>query len=92
MNDQLIACDMLSGVKANIKCMAAALTETATPDVHQTLERHLQKALQFHQQLTQFMMQKGWYQPYDVDQMIQADFQQSEQLQQSLNQTQYYGR
>lgn len=88
MNDQIIASDLLSGVKAGIKSTAAALTETATPEVHHTLEQQLQQGLQFHQQLTQFMMNKGWYQPYDVPQMIQSDLQQTTQVHQSINQGQ----
>lgn len=91
MNDQLIANDLLSSVKASIKSTASALTETATPEVHRTLEQQLQQGLRFHQQLTNFMMQKGWYKPYDVQQMIQGDLQQTQQVHQQLGEsTQYH--
>ena len=43
MNDQLIASDLFSSVKASIKSTATALTETATPEVHRTLEQQLQQ-------------------------------------------------
>lgn len=87
MNDQLIASDLLSSVKASIKSTAAALTETATPEVHRTLEQQLQQGLRFHQQLTNFMMQKGWYKPYDVQQMIQGDLQQTQQVHQQVGES-----
>lgn len=90
MNDQIIATDLLNGVKAGIKTTASALTETATPEVHRALEQQLQQGLRFHEQLTQYMVHKGWYKPYDVSQMIQGDFQQSQQIHQSINQTGQY--
>lgn len=90
MNDQVIAADLLNSVKAGIKTTASALTETATPEVHRMLEQQLQQGLRFHEQLTQYMMHKGWYKPYDVPQMIQGDLQQTQQLQQSLHQTGQY--
>lgn len=90
MNDQLIASDLLGAVKASIKSTASALTETATPEVHRTLEQQLQQGLRFHQQLTNFMMQKGWYKPYDVQQMIQGDLQQTQQIHQQLGESMQY--
>jgi similar to spore coat protein len=84
LDDQLIASDLLSSVKASIKSTASALTETATPEVRRTLEQQLQQGLNFHQQLTNFMMQKGWYKPYDVQAMIQGDLQQTQQVHQQL--------
>lgn len=90
MNDQLIASDLLGSVKASIKSTASALTETATPEVHRTLEQQLQQGLRFHQQLTNFMMQKGWYKPYDVQQMIQGDLQQTQQIHQQLGESLQY--
>lgn len=90
MDDQLIASDLLCSVKAGITSTAAALTETATPEVHRTLESQLQQDLRFHQQLTNFMMQKGWYQPYNVNQMIQGDLQATQQLQQHVQERQGY--
>ncbi len=90
LNDQLIAGDLLSSVKAGIKATAAALTETATPEVRRTLEQQLQQGLNFHQQLTNFMMQKGWYKPYDVQAMIQGDLQQTQQIHQQLGESMQY--
>lgn len=90
LNDQLIASDLLSSVKASIKTTATALTETATPEVRRTLEQQLQQGLNFHQQLINFMMQKGWYKPYDVQAMIQGDLQQTQQVHQQLGESMQY--
>ncbi|MGI6358421.1 MAG: spore coat protein [Bacillota bacterium] len=90
LNDQIVASDLLNSVKSGIKDTAAALTETASPEVHRILEQQLQQGLRFHEQLTQFMINKGWYKPYDVRQMIQADLQQTQQINQQLGQYQSY--
>lgn len=88
INDQIIANDLLAGVKAGIKATASAITESATPQVRQTLESQLNQGIRFHEQLTQYMMHKGWYKPYDVPGMIQGDLQQTQRVHQSLNQSQ----
>ena len=90
INDQIIATDLLNAVKTSIKESAVALTETATPEVHRTLEQQLSQSLRFHEQVTQYMMQKGWYKPYDVQQMVQSDVQQSQQMQQNILQQMQY--
>ena len=90
LSDQIIASDLLNGVKTSIKESAAALTETVSPEVHRTLEQQLSQALRFHEQMTHFMVQKGWYKPYNVQQMVQADIQQVQQIQQNLHQQATY--
>lgn len=90
INDQIIATDLLNAVKTSIKEAAIALTETVTPEVHRTLEQQLSQSLRFHEQVTQYMMQKGWYKPYDVQQMVQSDIQQSQHMQQNILQQMQY--
>jgi len=86
LDDKTIAADLLNGVKATIKDTAIALTETATPAVHRALQRQLNEALGMHEQLVSFMTQKGWYKPYDVTGMVQADLQATQQLQSNMGQ------
>lgn len=84
ISDQVIASDLLNAVKTSIKESAVALTETATPEVHRTLEQQLSQSLRFHEQVTQYMIQKGWYKPYDIQQMVQSDIQQAQNIQQQV--------
>ncbi|MGI6344327.1 MAG: spore coat protein [Bacillota bacterium] len=88
IDDKTIAADLLNGVKAGIKSTASALTEAATPEVRRTLQRQLQDSLNFHEQLTNFMMQKGWYHAYNVNQMVQSDIQAAQKLQSLMQQSQ----
>jgi similar to spore coat protein len=75
LNDQVICSDLLNSAKAGIKSYASALTETATPQVRDVLRRQFDDAVNCHEKLTNFMMNKGWYQPYNIQQQIQKDIQ-----------------
>jgi len=49
MSDQIIAGDFLFATKAGIKGIAAALTESATPETKQILRSQLDDAVDLHQ-------------------------------------------
>ena len=70
MTDQVIAQDLLIAAKSGIKNYALAITETATPEIRSVLQAQLQDAISFHAQLTDYMVQKGWYKAFDVQEQI----------------------
>ena len=73
MSDQVIATDMLITAKAGVRNLAVALTEAATPEVRDVLKQHLDTAIQTHENLTAYMMDKGYYHPYNVQEQLQVD-------------------
>lgn len=75
LSDQVIAADFLNSIKTGIKSMSSALTEAATPEVRQVLRNHLNDALNTHEQFTNYMGNKGWYDAFNIDRQIQMDLQ-----------------
>ena len=73
LTDQVIATDMLIAAKTGIKNYAYAITEAATEDVRNTLIHHLEDAIGFHQQITNYMVEKGYYNPQDTLKQMQVD-------------------
>lgn len=73
MTDQVIAYDFLLAAKSGVKTIAGALAETATPEVRTVLKKQLDEAIATHEQITNFMVSKGWYQAYNVQEQINLD-------------------
>jgi similar to spore coat protein len=73
MTEQVIATDFLLGSKAAILSYAAALAETATPEVRDTLRRHFDVAVGTHERITNYMMNKGYYHAYNPQEQIRVD-------------------
>lgn len=75
MSDQAVATDFLISAKSGIRNYAVALTETASPDMKAVLRQHLQEAIDTHEQITNYMIQKGYYHPYQVQEQLNLDLQ-----------------
>jgi similar to spore coat protein len=73
--DQIIATELLMGAKSAVRNYAYALTETASSEVKNVLKKHLNSAIEFHDGVANYMMNKGYYVPHDVNQQIQMDIQ-----------------
>ncbi|MDB4896994.1 MAG: spore coat protein [Firmicutes bacterium] len=73
LTDQVIAMDFLISTKTAIKLYAVAATESATPDLRTTFERHLFEAIELHGAATAYAMQKGYYHPYNVSEQLLLD-------------------
>ena len=73
LSDQVIAMDLLMACKTGIKMYALAATESATPEVKATFEKHLHEAIGTHAKVTEYMMQRGFYHPYNIQEQIQLD-------------------
>ncbi|WP_054635384.1 MULTISPECIES: spore coat protein [Bacillaceae] len=74
MTDQVIATDLLISAKSGVRNCAIALTEAATPEVRNVLQQQLTQAVQFHGQVSQYMMEKGYYHPYHPQEQYKIDF------------------
>lgn len=73
MNDQTIATDLLIAAKSGIKNYAAALSETASPEVRGTLRKQLDDAVNMHETITNYMMDNGYYHAYNPQEQFKVD-------------------
>ncbi|TJY43947.1 spore coat protein [Cohnella pontilimi] len=73
MTDQVIALDLNMAAKSGIHMYAAAATESATPEVKATLIRHLNESIDFQEKITAYLMQRGFYHPYNMQEQVQLD-------------------
>lgn len=73
MTDQVIAMDFLINAKSGVRNYAMAVTEAATPEIKATLTKHLEEAIFTHEQISAYMIEKGFYRPYNLDEQIQLD-------------------
>ncbi|WP_046174766.1 spore coat protein [Domibacillus indicus] len=71
--DSAIALEFLMTVKNGIRNCAAALTQSADPEVQLALMEHLEQGIDLHGEVTELMMNKGWFYPYDMDKQMQID-------------------
>ncbi|MFC0214226.1 spore coat protein [Paenibacillus chartarius] len=75
LTDQTIATDMLITAKTSIKDIAVALSETTSPQIRTLLRKQFDQAVTHHEQLTNYMMSKGWYTPTNITQQLKNDLQ-----------------
>lgn len=71
--DSVIALDLLLTVKEAIRNYSVALTETASPEVRTTIRNQMEAAIDYQTEITQFMMEKKWFHPYDVSEQQALD-------------------
>jgi similar to spore coat protein len=71
--DALFALDFLLTAKEGVRNCAFALTESATPDVRMLLRQQLDEGLALHQEISELMMHKGWFHPYEVNEQFKLD-------------------
>lgn len=73
LTDQVIATDFLLAAKTGIKSCAIAVTESATPEVRAFLAGQLTQSVALHGEITELMMKRGWYHPYNVSEQVKLD-------------------
>ncbi len=73
LTEQVIATDFLLAAKTGIKNYAAALAETASPQVRDVLRRHFDVAVGTHERIANYMMAKGYYHAYNPQEQIKVD-------------------
>ncbi|MET3288054.1 UNVERIFIED_CONTAM: hypothetical protein ABID98_000624 [Brevibacillus sp. OAP136] len=75
MTDQVIAMDLLITAKSGVRNYAMAVTEAISPDVKATLTKQLEEAIDTHEQIMAYVMERGLYHPWNVSEQIQLDLQ-----------------
>ncbi|GIP38547.1 spore coat protein F-like protein YraD [Paenibacillus sp. J31TS4] len=75
MTDQVIAMDFLVNAKSGVRNYAMAVTECATPEVKAVLEKQLEEAIDTHERISAYMIDRGWYHPHLVNEQIRLDLQ-----------------
>ncbi|MBN6186817.1 spore coat protein [Aneurinibacillus sp. BA2021] len=75
MADMTFAMDFLIAAKSGVRSYAMAATEAGTPEIKETLIKQLEEAIDMHEQISVYMMERGWYHPWDVKEQLQLDLQ-----------------
>lgn len=65
--------ELLAFSKVAVKSYAAAITETATPSLRDTFNKHLQKAIDCHTKVFNYMYKHGLYPAYDLEKLLEND-------------------
>jgi len=73
--EQVIATELLLSAKAGVTGLAKAITEASTPELRTTLKRYLDGAITAQENIFSFMSQKGWYDAWNPQHMIEIDTQ-----------------
>jgi similar to spore coat protein len=73
LTDEVIAMDFLITAKSGVRNYAFAVTECATPEIKAVLTKQLDEAIATHEKITSYMMSRGLYHAYDVNEQIQLD-------------------
>lgn len=73
MTDQVIASDFLISAKAGVRNYTVAITEAATPELRSVLREHLLAAIQTHENITNYMISRGFYHPHDMSEQLNVD-------------------
>ncbi|WP_053220082.1 spore coat protein [Virgibacillus senegalensis] len=71
--DSAIAVDLLITIKEAIRNYSVALTEAASPEVRTTIRNQMEAALDFQTEITELMVNKKWFHPYDVAEQQMLD-------------------
>jgi spore coat protein CotF len=73
MVDSTSALNFLLNAKSGIRNCAIALTEIADPEARGFVQGMLNDAIDLHAQISELMMKKGWFHPYEVKEQFMLD-------------------
>ncbi|MFX3650074.1 spore coat protein [Paenibacillus sp. FSL R5-0623] len=73
MADMTFAMDFLIRAKEGVRNLSIALTETASPDVRALLHTQLKQGIAMHQEISELMIRKKWFHPYELNEQYQLD-------------------
>ncbi|EGG33991.1 MULTISPECIES: spore coat protein [Paenibacillus] len=73
MADMTFAMDFLVRAKEGVRNLSIALTEAASPDVRALLHTQLKQGIAMHQEITELMIRKKWFHPYELNEQYQLD-------------------
>jgi similar to spore coat protein len=75
LSDQVIATDYLIAAKSAVRNYSIALTETTSQEVRTVLRKQLGDAIAAHEAITNYMMNKGYYNAYNLEEQYKVDMQ-----------------
>lgn len=78
INDEVIAADLLVSTKAAVRSYAVAITETATPEIHEVLKKQLDEAIALHHKVATYMIENEMYHAYNVKEQLMNDLKKAE--------------
>lgn len=78
MSDQVIASDFLISAKSAVRNYSIALTETTSQEVRTVLREQLGDAIAAHEAISNYMMKKGYYNAYNLQEQYKVDMQTTE--------------
>ncbi|KQX65831.1 MULTISPECIES: spore coat protein [unclassified Paenibacillus] len=73
MADMTFAMDFLIRVKEGVRNTAIALTETASEGARAILRNQLHQGIALHQEVSDLMMRKKWFHPYELNEQYKLD-------------------
>lgn len=73
MADMTFAMDFLIRVKEGVRNTAIALTETASDSARTILRSQLHQGIALHQEISDLMMRKKWFHPYELNEQYKLD-------------------
>lgn len=73
LSDQVVAMDLLIAAKSGVRNYAMAVTEAGTPEIKEMLTRHLEEAIELHEQVSAYMVEKEWYHAWNTNEQIQLN-------------------
>ncbi|HEX9060996.1 MAG TPA: spore coat protein [Clostridia bacterium] len=71
--DSTIALNFLISVKSGIINFALALTEIVDPQAREEIRKMLDAQINLHAEISELMMNKGWFHPYQVTEQFKLD-------------------
>lgn len=83
--DASMSMTFLLNVKSGVRNCAIALTEATSPEVRAVLRTQLDNGLNMHEELSNFMINKGWLNPVNLDKQFQMDLESSQTISQIAN-------
>lgn len=75
LTDQIITMDLLNTAKSGVRNYAMALTESGTPEIKQALSQQLEDAIAFHERVSAYAIDRGWYLPWDIQTQVGLELQ-----------------
>lgn len=78
MTDQVIATDFFVSAKSSVQNYAVAITETMSPLLRTVLLNQLNDAIASHEAISDYMIKKGYYNAYDLQEQYKVDMKTTE--------------
>ncbi|RJX37140.1 spore coat protein [Paenibacillus pinisoli] len=73
LTDEVIAMDLHMNAKSGVRNYAMAITECVTPEVIAILAKQLEEAIDAHEMITDYLIQRGLYHTHEVNEQFQLD-------------------